>query len=318
MVINAINNFLCHFFFVIADKSLERKAIREKMLLKILSSRPRVESKGTSSFPRKLFQRKATSRKNTMRNFLCRKFTLGSMSIRKPKESNSLLKIFFSSNKIHPRAESRATSPRSKRDSPPPSEGKQFFVKKCYQKFFSSISQIHSRIQLLFQPFRSPPKESNSPSKIFFDKIHRKQLLLFLFLLFRTLSKRGSPPNSEGKQFGFAKKCAVIHASRAPRVEGGRMSLACRTSFPVSPGKSIQRPRHGVQHPHRAPKRSTVITILHVTLSAHPTGRGGKGGGGGGRKRWMEGRRMRRTLTTLQYTGGHGVYKPPQFYLRPF
>lgn len=238
-----------------------------------------------------------------------------------PKESNSLLKIFFSSNKIHPRVESRATSPRSKRDSPPPSEGKQFFVKKCYQKFSSSISQIHSRIQLLFQPFRSPPKESNSPSssKIFFDKIHRKQLLLFLFLLFRTLSKRGSPPNSEGKQFGFAKKCAVIHASRAPRVEGGRMSLACRTSFPVSPGKSIQRPRHGVQHPHRAPKRSTVITILHVTLSAHPTGRGGKGGGGGGgRKRWMEGRRMRRTLTTLQYTGGHGVYKPPQFYLRPF
>lgn len=306
MVINTINNFLCHFFFVIADKSLERKAIREKMLLKILSSRPRVESKGTSSFPRKLFQRKATSRKNTMRNFLCRKFMDPCLFESHSKESRA--------------TESRATFPRSKRDSPPPSEGKQFFVKKCYQKFSSSISQIHSRIQLLFQPFRSPPKESNSPSssKIFFDKIHRKQLLLFLFLFFRTLSKRGSPPNSEGKQFGFAKKCAVIHASRAPRVEGGRMSLACRTSFPVSPGKSIQRPRHGVQHPHRAPKRSTVITILHVTLSAHPTGRGGKGGGGGGRKRWMEGRRMRRTLTTLQYTGGHGVYKPPQFYLRPF
>ena len=153
---------------------------------------------------------------------------------------------------------------------------------------------------------------------------NRKRLLLF-HVRVRTLSKRGSPPNSEGKQFGFAKKCAVIHAPRAPRVEGGRMSLACRTSFPVSPGKSIQRPRHGVQHPHRAPKRSTVITILHVTLSAHLTGRGGKGGGGwgggeggGGGKRWMEGRRMRRTLTTLQYTGGHGVYKPPQFYLRPF
>lgn len=121
-----------------------------------------------------------------------------------PKESNSLLKIFFSSNKIHPRVESRATSPRSKRDFPPPSEGKQFFLKKCYQKFSSSISQIHSRIQLLFQPFRSPPKESNSPSKIFFDKIHRNQLLLFL--LFRTLSKRGSPPNSEGKQFRFREK----------------------------------------------------------------------------------------------------------------
>lgn len=97
MVINTINNFLCHFFFVIADKSLERKAIREKMLLKILSSRPRVESKGTSSFPRKLFQRKATSRKNTMRNFLCRKFTLGSMSIRKPpkgKQSNRIQSNF--------------------------------------------------------------------------------------------------------------------------------------------------------------------------------------------------------------------------------
>lgn len=162
MVINAINNFLCHFFFAIADKSLERKAIREKMLLKILSSRPRVESKGTSSFPRKLFQRKATSRKNTMRNFLCRKFTLGSMSIRKPKERNSLLKIFFSSNKIHPRVESRATSPRSKRDSPSPSEGKQFFVKKCYQKFSSSTSQIHSRIGSNFfsNPFEASQRKA--------------------------------------------------------------------------------------------------------------------------------------------------------------
>lgn len=43
MVINTINNFLCHFFFVIADKSLERKAIREKMLLKILSSSSRIQ-----------------------------------------------------------------------------------------------------------------------------------------------------------------------------------------------------------------------------------------------------------------------------------
>lgn len=49
-----------------------------------------------------------------------------------------------------------------------------------------------------------------------------------------------------------------------------------------------------------------------------PHGTEGGGGGGGGRKWWMEGGRMRRTLTTLQYTGGHGVYKPPQFYLRPF
>lgn len=30
------------------------------------------------------------------------------------------------------------------------------------------------------------------------------------------------------------------------------MSLACRTSFPVGPGKSIQRLRHDVQHPRRA------------------------------------------------------------------
>lgn len=131
-------------------------------------------------------------------------------------------------------------------------------------------------------------------------------------------------PSSKGKQFAGAKKWRVIHAPRAPRsVDGrgagarrGRMSLACRTSFPVSPGKSIQRPRHDVQHPHRAPERSTVITILHVTLSAHPTNEKKR------RQRWRRRRRRRtrrmRTLTTLQYTGGHGVYKPPQFYLRPF
>ncbi|KAG7187809.1 hypothetical protein KM043_016846 [Ampulex compressa] len=92
------------------------------------------------------------------------------------------------------------------------------------------------------------------------------------------------------------------------------MSLACRTSFPVGPGKSIQRPRHHVQHPRRAPERSTVITILHVTLSAHPTKekkRPDLGGSGQGSTRRM------RTLTTLQYTQGHAVYKPPQFYLRP-
>lgn len=47
--------------------------------------------------------------------------------------------------------------------------------------------------------------------------------------------------------------------------------MACRTSFPVSPGKSIQRLHHDVQHPRKAAGRTTVITILHVTLSAHPT-----------------------------------------------
>lgn len=113
--------------------------------------------------------------------------------------------------------------------------------------------------------------------------------------------------------------CATERRRRAAGTRRGRMSLACRTSFPVSPGKSIQRPRHDVQHPHRAPERSTVITILHVTLSAHPTNekkrwKRWRRHGYGGRRRT---RRMR-TLTTLQYTGGHGVYKPPQFYLRPF
>lgn len=87
-----------------------------------------------------------------------------------------------------------------------------------------------------------------------------------------------------------------------------------------------------------------VITILHVTLSARPT----KKRDDGEKKEkeeeekaeeakeeeeekedqfWREmatvqdegetrARRMW-TLTALQYTQGHGIYKPPQFYLHP-
>lgn len=233
------------------------------MLLKILSSRPRVESKGTSSFPRKLFQRKATSRKNTMRNFLCRKFTLGSMSIRKPskgKQSNRIQSNFSTFEARFPSSLRRETI---------------LPLKKCYQKFSSSISQIHSRIQLLFQPFRSPPKESNSPSKIFFDKIHRKQLFLFLFLLFRALSKRGSPPNSEGKQFGFAKKCAVIHASRAPRVEGDVCRWPVVLPFPWAPG-SLFRGRATASSIHIGP-RSVPRWLPYCMSHCRRTPRDGEG-----------------------------------------
>lgn len=87
-----------------------------------------------------------------------------------------------------------------------------------------------------------------------------------------------------------------------------------------------------------------VITILHVTLSARPTKkrdgekekrrrmkirqrrqRGREREGGPTLEREMaavqdEGEtRARRmwTLTALQYTQGHGIYKPPQFYLHP-
>lgn len=42
----------------------------------------------------------------------------------------------------------------------------------------------------------------------------------------------------------------------------GRVSLACRTSFPVGPGKSIQRLRHDVQHPRRA--RSALHGDYHI------------------------------------------------------
>lgn len=86
------------------------------------------------------------------------------------------------------------------------------------------------------------------------------------------------------RQFaGFEKKChddscaarvmsTFAHAAPTDRGCEGRVSLACRTSFPVGPGKSIQRLRHDVQSSiHVGPgARSTVITILHVTLSAHP------------------------------------------------
>lgn len=62
------------------------------------------------------------------------------------------------------------------------------------------------------------------------------------------------------------KNITMIHTPRAswvrlhvgpPTDRGceGRVSLACRTSFPVGPGKSIQRLRHDVQHPRRAPER---------------------------------------------------------------
>lgn len=53
-------------------------------------------------------------------------------------------------------------------------------------------------------------------------------------------------------------------AYAAPTDRGceGRMSLACRTSFPVGPGKSIQRLRHDVQHPRRA--RSAFHGDYHI------------------------------------------------------
>ena len=135
-------------------------------------------------------------------------------------------------------------------------------------------------------------------------------------------------PNSEVRQFlrrekngqWFMRRVrqrSLFGRGTVTEAKRGRMSLACRTSFPVSPGKSIQRPRHDVQHPHTASERSTVITILHVTLSAHPTDQKRRRRHGGVERRRRT-RRTRRTLTTLQYTGGHGVYKPPQFYLRPF
>ena len=117
--------------------------------------------------------------------------------------------------------------------------------------------------------------------------------------------------------------------------EGRWMSLACCTSFPVGPGKSIQRlHRDATSSIHVGPEagaRSTVITILHVTLSAHPMKekRGGEGSEEEedeeerrANERWQR-RRMEEnelrmwTLTALQYTQGHDVYKPPQFYLHP-
>lgn len=114
----------------------------------------------------------------------------------------------------------------------------------------------------------------------------------------------------------------------------GRVSLACHTSFPVGPGKSIQRLRHDVQHPRRA--RSALHGDYHI--ACHIVGAPHEGEEDGGwderekRKRggWgregptrdgsgTERRRTKRmwTLTALQYTQGHGVYKPPQFYLHP-
>lgn len=129
--------------------------------------------------------------------------------------------------------------------------------------------------------------------------------------------------------------CAMgtfLHESQTDReCEGRWMSLACCTSFPVGPGKSIQRLRHDVQHPRRA--RSALHGDYHI--ACHIVGaphegearrrrkRGRRGWGreegptrDGSGAEWRRTRRMW-TLTALQYTQGHGVYKPPQFYLHP-
>lgn len=76
------------------------------------------------------------------------------------------------------------------------------------------------------------------------------------------------------------KNAAVIHAPRTPRVctitAEGDAGDVCRwpvvLPFPYRPREVYSEAvRHDVQHPRRAPERFTVITILHVTLSAHPT-----------------------------------------------
>lgn len=132
-------------------------------------------------------------------------------------------------------------------------------------------------------------------------------------------SSSSSSSTTRDRRFtGTAKKrhgdscaaCATgIHVGPRRRGRGGRVSLARRTSFPVGPGKSIQRLRHDVQHPRRAPERSTVITILHVTLSAHPTmERRWRRWRRRANERWQRRRRTEWrmwTLTASQYSRGH-------------
>lgn len=69
---------------------------------------------------------------------------------------------------------------------------------------------------------------------------------------------RGNSPSlKKCHDDSYATRVMGTFAREAPTDRGceGRVSLACRTSFPVDPGKSIQRLRHDVQHPRRAPER---------------------------------------------------------------
>lgn len=70
-------------------------------------------------------------------------------------------------------------------------------------------------------------------------------------------------------------------ARGAPTDRGceGRVSLACRTSFPVGPGKSIQRLRHDVQHPRRV--RSVLHGDYHIACHIVGAPHEEEEGGGG-------------------------------------
>ena len=140
MVISASNNFLCHRKSILkSDPKGKQFAFAEEILLKILSSR--VESKASFFFSMFISDSFKEKQFNTIKNFLCHKSIIGSMSIRirtlsKPPSKESYQK-FSLSDKIHPRVESKATSP-FPRSNPFETrflsslrKGKQFFVKKC-------------------------------------------------------------------------------------------------------------------------------------------------------------------------------------------
>lgn len=121
------------------------------------------------------------------------------------------------------------------------------------------------------------------------------------------------------------------------------MSLACHTSFPVGSGKSIQRLRHDVQHPGSGALHGDYHIACHIVGAPHEEERRREGEEKEDEDKVEEAKRKRKrrrtdsreremaavqdegetrarrmwTLTALQYTQGHGIYKPPQFYLHP-
>lgn len=141
----------------------------------------------------------------------------------------------------------------------------------------------------------------------------------------RVLAAKALFQASKESNWPFAKKWSVIHAPRAPRsVDAEGLAETRRGTCVVGLSCFLSREPREV-YSEVVPRRPASTwgpgafhgdyhIACHIVGAPHEGAKEDGGGASEGRRRTHR----TRTLTTSQYSWGHGVYKPPQFYLRSF